>query len=263
MNREEYKWLRNDIVSILCSSIKETSFMFNYFLDSYVSSIISFGWKHNIPIDSKNAFLEYCKIKKEEAKLLRYILQQYSTINDLESQLYLDKLDELNEQTFMYYVDVFQEIKDASVLKQEWRAKRKTKNFDTLIETNQYQKEMVFLTVSLKDIQEFLKLPQAYLEYIQKNAIFVDDFFYLYPDDYSIYLYTEKENLIDIQIVLPYPVNLRTALKSLSLLYQGHCFFKKVGGPLAEAIANPISTENLQKRFEEEYFVKKLEIYKR
>ena len=163
MNSLEKKMIKEYINDIKGLNIEEKLLMFKYYLEAYIKSIITFGISHKVTVDTKMMWNNYLIIMDEEQKIFRFM--EYD-----ETAKYISLLDDTNSLTVKYYYNVFDDILDACDTSDSFRAEHSKKEFNTLIDTDEYRQEVVGLTIKLEDIMKFLDYPQEYWNYVNENV---------------------------------------------------------------------------------------------
>ncbi|MBR1414039.1 MAG: hypothetical protein IJ574_05180 [Bacilli bacterium] len=142
MTNEEKNCIKIDINEIKRDNIEELWLIFKCFINCYISSGFKMGLNNQITKETIIAFKEFYNILKKEKYILNSLIENYNNLDFDEVIELLNDLDILNEKTFNYYYSVFDNIEDATLTKEEYRAKRYKKDFDTLIETDKYEKRL-------------------------------------------------------------------------------------------------------------------------
>lgn len=142
MTKEEERILRKEIKTIKELNIEETLKMANYCLEAYLKTLITFKQKSQSTKNVKNIWAEYIINLKEEYKILNTIITN-SKDKELEKiELILDILDKINEESIIYYYENLDRIEDACDLKNDSRSIPYKKNFKTLTESKELQKQL-------------------------------------------------------------------------------------------------------------------------
>lgn len=99
---------------------------------------------------------EYYKIIKEENNYMHFLLDNMESISSEEElNRILDDLDVLNERTYCHYDGILKEYEDNIFDGTLDRKIVPAKSFKTLIETNDFRDEVLGLTLSLEDLDEY------------------------------------------------------------------------------------------------------------
>lgn len=255
----ENKILRDDVQNILYQDVEEFLLMAKYCLKAYVKSVICFGVQHPVTKDVVEIWKEFVSILIEEKNILKYLIQ-YSSLEDLEEvNAFMFELDDLNTETIQYYYQVLDGIESACEMKTDWRAVRPKKDFDTLIETDEYRKKLCSLTLSMEDIKSFLDYKQEFWKYIETRLIFIDSHFEEDKDFYGVNIKLDDYRcLMDMKVMVPTIINLETALVNVHEFHYAYQLFEILGSPITKS--NQEFEESAKKCeccFQEEFMAKK------
>ena len=143
MNKQDLKKIYNEISNIKDENKEELWLMFQYFINCYINSIFNIGLTSNITKESLITFKEFYHIIKTENNILSQVIIKYKKLEYDHIIKLLNDLDSLNEKTFNYYYSLFDNIEDAIFTKDEYRIKRIKKNFNTLIETTEFNERII------------------------------------------------------------------------------------------------------------------------
>lgn len=199
---------------------EELMYMLKYFIEAFIKSIITFGLRHKVTIDSINLINEFRWIVKEEKHLHDYMLKEAKTIDREECIKLLNILDELNEKTIRYYHKAFNDILHACETNCVYRATHIKKDFKTLIETEEYRNTLAGLTLTLKDVKKFLNYEEEFWKYIDDKTTIVDSKTQL--DQCGV---TKEED--NIKIHVPLIINAETARMNKRIFIDAHEIIKQ------------------------------------
>lgn len=262
MNKAEWRTLKDDVKDIYYQNAEEFFLMLKYCLIVYVKSIMSFGFNHLVTKEVVQVWREFLAIIGEEKTMLNYLVRYGSLADADEVEQFMFQLDDLNEQTILYYYDVLNGIETASEMKTEWRAVFPKKEFKTLSETDEYYKELCSITLSILDIKMFLNYEENFWKYIEKKVLFVDSRVEEERDFYGVNIKLDDcDCLVDMKVIVPRIINLETALVNIHEFHHAYCFYQILDRPLIHSdIFYEEAAKNCENRFQEEYMKKK---YKR
>lgn len=250
------KNLKNNISGMKQGGFNQIFLISFYSLNSYFKSIIAFGRKHPITKDNLNIIKEVYQIFLKERKLLNFILKNIGTIDINEAANAVYMLDELNDETIMYYYEVIEDIEDACDIKDERRGKRKKSDTPTLLETNVYTNEVIALAENDKSLRKFLKFDEKFWELANTRIIIKEDNQEgLENVYYAKAILDENDFVEDFRIIIPKVVNLNTALIAIKVYKEAYSIYKNIG-KLYEPFNDDEAFET-QREFEEEYLLKK------
>lgn len=136
---------------------------------------------------------------------------------------------------------------------------RPKKDFDTLIETDEYRKKLCSLTLSMEDIKSFLDYKQEFWKYIETRLIFIDSHFEEDKDFYGVNIKLDDYRcLMDMKVMVPTIINLETALVNVHEFHYAYQLFEILGSPITKS--NQEFEESAKKCeccFQEEFMAKK------
>jgi hypothetical protein len=249
--RENKEEVAKRIVKARDLNIEEQILMTIYSIKSYLGSLFKFGISSKAARDALRVKREFIRILKEEDAIFRFLLLNIDVINPDDISRIVDMLDEVNEDTVMYYYQVLDDIDDAVEIGDETRAKRRNKDFDTLIESKSYRQEVMMLVESTKSLQEFLGYPQEFWDYIKDvhDTIKMSD---EAADHQPFIKITVNENgnaKTIYKMLCPEPTDFYTALIAIKVYAQAYEIYKSFGKK-APLLA-PEKIEELKLKYEE------------
>ncbi len=255
MNNKEKANLKDEITDIKKEDLEEIILITKYCFNALIKSIITFGINHQITKEVINVFKEFLSIINEEKKYLNFLLEHSNILDANEVNKYLFKLDDINEKTIKYYYEVLDGIEDACDTKIEWKSKRPNKSFNSLIETDEYINELVGLTITMKEIKEFLNYEESFWEYIKDKFFIVNSTEVEDNSIYGVILKLDDDYLIDIKIIIPKIINMETALINIHELKHAYDLYKVLGNKI---IKTNEEYEYSAKEYEQDFKVKYL-----
>lgn len=128
---------------MLNSSFEEYYRIFIYSFSTYLKSIIKFGITSNQSKESLKTISDFKKILIEERKLLKYLKDNIQLI-DLDDAIdVVILLDELNDNTYLEYESLLDNINIAYEINDKNRIIKSNKNIDSLITNNIYKEKVL------------------------------------------------------------------------------------------------------------------------
>ncbi len=233
MDKQERRDLRQDIN---VSKLDNLYHMFDFFktwLKTISQSIIIFGINSKATKECLNAFIEYRKSLIAETNLYDY-LYRHSKVSENEAVgEYLQDLFQLSEDTYAYYDELLEEILIACDLKQEHRIVRAKKDFQTLIESNEFFAKLLEILIDEDDILAYLKVSKEFMDFINEHdlrTIYID---YNKENEREFiginYKLDENDILKDIKIFVPSIIDLNTALIYCHIVSSAFELYKLLG----------------------------------
>lgn len=213
MNKGEKKDITDIINKIKVENISELLLVGKYSLEAYINSVLTFGFNSKATKETINIWCCFLKILNEEKFLHYTIIKNLSNISAYETYEFLDYLDYINEETIGYIYQCLDDVIDACLTNKEYRINHLKKNFNTLIETDEYRKKLSVILISKDMIYSFLQFNRELIEKIEINAI-TDN------NAYGCYIKINNDHVLeDIVVVLPDIFDLESANNYLYTIY--------------------------------------------
>lgn len=211
---------------------------FNLWLKTISSSIITFGISSKATKEAIKALKEYESILKIENSIYVILYKCAECIEDEAVGVYLEELFQLGEDTFNYYASFLDDILIACDLKQEHRIIRDKKNFQTLLESNEFFNKLFELTINENDVLDFLNISDDFLDFVNENTlktIYVDYNLEREREFIGVnYKLDENSSLKDIKIFVPNIIDLNTALIFTHTCYSAYALYQRLGITITE-----------------------------
>lgn len=248
--------LKKEIKNIRIMNIEQNVLTLKYIIEAYIHSFIVFGFNNTITDYVKRIWNEIKQIVKEEQSIHKYLINNSQKINFSEALKLLDKLDDLNKATILYYYESLDDILNACDTKCEYRATLSPKEFSTLIETDEYKIESAGLTIDFDNIKEFLDYPEDFWNYIKPRLIqvglFVED------NNYQVLIIEDEGILKDMRVIVPNVINLESACINIHEFKNAYELYKRLGQKLDESEKNTdYDSINLGNEFVNSYVLKR------
>jgi len=201
-------------------NLEELFLIIKYSFENLINSIFCKKSKTEIPKKCYNIVKEFNKIIKEERKILNFLINHISYIEENNLKDFIEKLDELNEQTINYFYQYLDNIEDAIELNDVLRIAPEKRNFKTLPENNELKKEACNLILSKELVKNFLGYEEEFWKFIDARSIFSDD-----VTDYKIEWEYNFGSQIRLRLILPEIKNLDTALSCVKAYNKAHILY--------------------------------------
>lgn len=254
MDKIDKLLLTDEIIDIKKQNLEELWVFTKESLSSYFIALLTYGPFHQITMSIYHIWKEFYNILVKEQNIIDFLREKHKKIKLSEAYLLLDELDEINEETYLYYIDILFGIRSASELKQTYRAVRPKKDFDTLIETDDYELKAYGLILSLDDVKNFLNYSEHFWTYIKSKIRIINQEQDKCMVPEVIMKFDDNNCLIDIRVIVPEIVDLKTTLINVHEFQHAYDLYLLLGQPI------PYSDEyyeDLAKKKENE-FQKKL-----
>lgn len=215
--------LMNDLQEMKSGEIEQMFLITYYSLISYFKSLLTFGARSSVTKDNLNVIREMFRITRIERNMLNYMMAHIDEF-DIETALgVVGSLDRLNDRTVIYYYDVINEIEDAVEMNEERRGLRPRQDFDSLIQTNMYAKEIVALAESKDSIREFLCFGKSFWNFIDSREVVIDTEI----EEAEVNAIRDSENrIVDLRITIPKVKDLESALLCLKLYRKAYDYYR-------------------------------------
>ena len=259
MNNSEYLNLIDDIKNIKKENIEEIILITKYCLNTYINSVIVFGFNSKVTQDITNVLKEVINIIKEEHNMLNFLKEYTKDSNVNEVNNFIIELDILNEETIQYYYHVLDGIEDACDIELEWKANRPVKHFKSLIDSYDYHKKLYGLILSTEDIKKFFNYPKEFWNYIDKKTYLLDSRLEQNKDFYGVNMkLNEEKYLTDIKIFIPEIINLETALINVHEIKHAYDLYERLGKIIdKDELEYEETSKKYEQNFKERYLVKR------
>ena len=232
-----YNYIREYIKDILNKNREEKRIVNKYIVSTFIKSYIVFGNKHSITIECKNIYKLFKNIMKKENTIYKLLLNNCFIIDNLEFINLVDRLDILNDKTINYIYSMLDDIEDACSTNQETRANHYKKDFNYIVDNDDYLNEALGLIIGDKEIKDFLNYDEDFWKYIKTRIRRVDS-----RDDnknrfYETVMHFDKDNkLDDMRVYVPYVINLKTSLVNIHEIKHAYDLYNKLGNYITEDV---------------------------
>lgn len=261
MDKIDTKVAKTVISKIERINFAQKNYMLYNFIGTYLISLINYG-NSDITKDSYNIYRQFRLIQKEEHKLHKFILKNSENMIFEKFLELIEILEQLNEETLTYYLNALNDIITACQTKNELYASHEKKNFDTLIDTNEYRIQASGLTITKEDIKEFLNYPEEFWKYVETRIKRIDgskkenEIFYV-----TLMKFDENNKFLsDIKVLIPHITDIKTAQVNVHELKHAYDLYQQLGQEIDEN--NPEYEQSamlLEQEFRKRYVLKKFE----
>lgn len=247
MDKYERRELKSDIRISKLDNFNHILEFLNVWFPALIKSTTTFGPNSNAVKETFKTIQEIRKINNAENSIYAYLNKHANVANNDAVGAYLEELFELSEKTFDYYLTFLDEILVACDLKQEHRIVREKKDFQTLIESNEFFSKLLEVLIDENELLKFINASKAFLDYVNEHnlrTVFID-----YNDEkerefIGVNYKTDNNGLIqDIKIFVPEIINLKTAKIYLYTCYQAFEVYKRLNKHLSDEEISQINTE--------------------
>lgn len=250
MNKIEKKDIIDDIRNYKRQNIEEVLRMAYYTLSSYLYSLMTFGYQHEVTNKASNIWNSFISNLREERKLMNLLIKYASQIDYNETNIFLDDLDDLNEQQIMYYYEALDSIDDACDMKEAWRSNTR-KDITFLSEDISYRERLCGMLISLNDIISYMNYPDSFWEYMKSRTTYVE-----YHDDYDdkadigITLSHDFEGkLSDFKLTIPCITNLYNALIAIDYYRKAYNYYLQLGKQVEDNADISLNKESFKEKY--------------
>ncbi len=259
MDKNERKILKSEINDRQILNIEEISLMFKYFLQCFLKNLAVNNYNKINAGEAITTWNEFKKIIKEEKNFYKFMLKYQKEIDFNSAYHFIDMLDYINEKTVRYFIEIFDCIEDASERNTNFKRKYYKRNFDTLIQTNTYKIYATGLLLKLDDIKQFFNFPPSFWQYIDDKIIFIDS---EKEQDNSIYgvlmKFDDNSLLKDIKIIVPYIIDLDTALINVHEIKHAYDLYQLLGSKVEDEMSLELTAKEEEEKFVKNYVMSRL-----
>ena len=246
--------LRKDLKNIKKENLNSLLLVSYYSIFQYLRELIKYGSSSKIANSNKELLKEFFMILKEENMYLNILIKNINVLKENEVYALIDKLDVLHDKMIEFIYNTLDDLEDAYELGREYRATIPNKNFKTILETDEYRKEIVRLILGESVIKEYFNYPEEFWNYIKNRITLLhedvesrDEFYGVYPK------ITEENILIDLKIYIPKILDLKTLLINIHELNHAYILYTKLNQKF-EDIDYEILAKQEEKDFLNNYF---------
>ena len=248
MKKEELEIVK-DIKDILSTFKEEKRAMFKYCLESYVHSLIIFGINSKIAKECIEIWNSFMNVLNDEINIYNFLIRNSDKINYDECCLFVDKIEELSEDTILYFYSMLDDIEDACDTKQDFRARHSKKKFLYINESDEFKNEAIGLVLNFDDIKNYFNYEEDFWKFIENKLRRVNND----NMNYETIMHFDKDNCLDdMRIIVPSVINLFTACVNIHELKHAHDLYSLLG----KEVNNEEEFEERAKN-EEYIFIKK------
>lgn len=184
------------------------------------------------------------------------INKNIAAINNL-----IDKLDDLADKTIIYYYNLLDDLEQEIEIDKGQPYKRLPKNFETLLENNEFKFMVYGLDLTIDDIKNYLDYDETFWNYIKdKIKVFKNPYldYDLKMNYYGVwYDLDENKELTKLIICIPKIVDLKTAQIALHELKHAHNIYMSI---LKEDSILEKNAKQEEYKFKNNYLKKKIKI---
>ena len=221
MDKYEKKLSLEEIRDLKRLNREQHKIILGYSIQSYIETLLDNNDGIEL-LNIKMLWKYYLMIMNEESYLYNYLLHNYKEINLNSSYDFLDILDNINEKTINYFMELLS-------------GNNIEKSFNTLIETNEYRMLAKGLVMNFDDVKKFLNYPESFWKYVENKVIYLDSYLEKSKDFYSVLVKTDKEdNISDMKIIVPIIVDLFTLLVNIYEFKYAYDLYNNLGNKLIE-----------------------------
>ena len=144
-SNEQKKEIIEQIDFMKNTSLEELLQVFKSSIFLYFKSIITFGINSKQAKESIEILKEMYKILLKERKLLNIIARNIDSIDLDDTSFVVDMLDELNDDTYLAYDGIFEDIETSCTMQKKDRILRPRNRIDSLITNKEYEESVMEL----------------------------------------------------------------------------------------------------------------------
>lgn len=215
MTKDELKELKSDIRKTKTENIEAKIMMYKEYILLLIDTLIEKGLS-SIYLEELNRIkVEYIAILSEENHLLNLILKNginknINAVDDL-----IGELNDSIDKTIIYYYNLLDDIEDEIKINRNYPYRRIPKNFETLIENDEFRFMVYGLNLTIKDVKKHLDYSDGFWDYVKDKTKIIKDPYVDYDlkmDYYGVwYDFNDNKELTKLIICIPEIVSLKTA----------------------------------------------------
>ena len=258
MTKNELDMLKIDIREIQIENISAKIMMLKEYFSLLFNILIKKGFSDNYLKELNKAKFEYMQILTEENHLLGLILKDglykdFDAVNHL-----IIELNDLSDKTIIYYYRLIDDIEKELEINRNYSYRRITKNFDTLIENEEFKLKVLGLNLTIEDIKDYLKYEDNFWNYISDKTKVIKNPYINYNSKihyYGVWYDLNQDNkLKKLVICVPDVIDLKTAqiaiheFKHAHDVYTGNFFKDSILEETAKLEENKFKYEYLKRK---------------
>lgn len=238
-------------------NLEQIYFMFKIYIEAYLSCRNTFGKDDNLTFYCSSEFKKFYKIIKQENSLFKFMMKNLHKFDLEAASRVIDTLDELNEKTVLYFVDIFDSLQTCAEMDDSSRFFFTRKKFKDLNDTDYYKKMVVGLTFNEEYIRKYLNYGEDFWNYVDQYRKSIKTT----PEvaskmAFAVPIFDSDNIVVSLRLFVPEVVDLETAIISLNTYAKAYniykCFGRKIDINLeknvAEEFINSIDYIKLSKK---------------
>ncbi len=204
----------------------------------------------------KEILKEYLQILEKQYRILSFLERGIAEIDEEETIRFMEALFLLGNKTSLYYKEILKGLEKAIKGKEQY-GERPQKQFQTLLETSDYEIWGKGLLLSTKDIIEYLGYPTAFWEYIFPKVSIRDHHQEAHHFFYLVNVKCEEGRIVDMHVGVPKIINLETALINIHEFKHAYDLYERIGKPFVDESTYEESAKEKERNFVKEYVSQK------
>lgn len=259
MTKDELKALKKDIREIQIQNIEAKIMMYKEYIFLFINILIEKGLSDNYLEELIKIKTEYMAILNEENNLLNLILNNCINKNINAVDELIIKLNGLNEKTIIYYYSLLDDIESEIEINRNYSYRRIPKNFETLIETDEFKFMVNGLNLTINDVKNYLNYGNDFWNYIKDKTKVIKNPYSNYDlkmNYYGIwYDFNEDKEITKLIICIPEIIDLKTAqiaiheFRHAHDIYSGNIKEDYILEEFAKQEKNKFKNDYLKKRY--------------
>lgn len=259
MTKDELKALKKDIREIQIQNIEAKIMMYKEYIFLFINILIEKGLSDNYLEELIKIKTEYMAILNEENNLLNLILNNCINKNINAVDELIIKLNGLNEKTIIYYYSLLDDIESEIEINRNYSYRRIPKNFETLIETDEFKFMVNGLNLTINDVKNYLNYGNDFWNYIKDKTKVIKNPYSNYDlkmNYYGIwYDFNEDKEITKLIICIPEIIDLKTAQIAIHEFILAHDIYS---GNIKEDYILEEFAKQEKNKFKNDYLKKKI-----
>lgn len=227
MEKEDVRLLRSYVIEMKIKNIGAKLYMYKEYMFLLMNALIQKGFNDNFVIELNKMKNEYMDILSLDSEFMGYILRNASKYDSQAVDEVLEKLDIIMDRTIDFYYDLLDDIEGEIFYDRAYPYKRIRKKFDTIIETDEYIKEVKGLNLTFADVKNYLNYEEDFWKFISNKIHTIDNPYEDFDNKMHFYGVWYTSDIDTLRVCIPSIVDLKTAQIVVHELKHAHDIYCK------------------------------------
>lgn len=222
MKKLDVKLLRSYIIEMKIKNIGAKLYMYKEYIILLIYALIQKGFNDNFVIELNKIKNEYMDILDLDSELMGCILKNAKKYDSHAVDEVLEKLDIIMDKTIDFYYALLDDIEGEIFYDRPYPYKRIKKNFNTIIESDDYIKEVKGLDLTFADIKKYLNYENDFWKFISDKIHIINNFYEDFDNKMYFYGVWYTSDINDLRVCIPSVIDLKTAQVVVHELKHAH-----------------------------------------